>query len=68
MVMVQLRVDSEQALDRMRARAFVQGRTVSEVAQDVTARKMRFRPEPDSQHDTNDQRPGGHDRGQDDER
>ncbi|WP_435270227.1 ANTAR domain-containing protein [Streptomyces sp. 1222.5] len=67
MVMVQLPVDSVQALDRMRARAFVQGRTISDVAQDVTARKMRFRPEPDSQYDTTDQRPGGHDRGQDDE-
>ncbi|MCI3276749.1 GAF and ANTAR domain-containing protein [Streptomyces cylindrosporus] len=43
MVMVQLRVDPEEALDRMRARAFVQGRTVTEVARDVVARRLRLR-------------------------
>ncbi|MEU9206662.1 GAF and ANTAR domain-containing protein [Streptomyces sp. NPDC048415] len=42
MVMVQLGVDPQQALDRMRARAFAQGRTVSEVAHDVVLRKLRF--------------------------
>ncbi|MEV0219842.1 GAF and ANTAR domain-containing protein [Streptomyces sp. NPDC050704] len=47
MVMVQLGVDPQQALDRLRARAFTQGRTVTEVAQDVLARVLRFRPEAD---------------------
>lgn len=42
MVMVQLGVDPDQALDRLRARAFAQGRTVSEVARDVVARTFRF--------------------------
>ncbi|MFB8182276.1 GAF and ANTAR domain-containing protein [Streptomyces sp. NPDC055966] len=43
-VMVQLGVDPEEALDRMRARAFVQGRTVTEVARAVIARRIGFRP------------------------
>ncbi|MFF8861647.1 GAF and ANTAR domain-containing protein [Streptomyces sp. NPDC015139] len=47
MVMVQLDVDPEQALDRLRARAFADGRTVSQLAREVLARKLRFRPEPD---------------------
>ncbi|MFJ8031245.1 GAF and ANTAR domain-containing protein [Streptomyces sp. NPDC096032] len=47
MVMVQLDVDPEQALDRLRARAFAEGRTVSQLAREVLARKLRFRPEPD---------------------
>lgn len=42
MVMVQLRVGPEQALDRMRARAFSQGRMVSEVARDVVMRALRL--------------------------
>ncbi|MCZ0988502.1 ANTAR domain-containing protein [Streptomyces diastatochromogenes] len=42
MVMVQLDVDPEQALDRMRARAFAEGRTVTQVARKVLARKIRF--------------------------
>lgn len=46
MVMVQLDADPEQALDRMRARAFVEGRTVSQVAREVLARRLRFEPEP----------------------
>ncbi|PKW09133.1 ANTAR domain-containing protein [Streptomyces sp. 1222.5] len=46
MVMVQLDVDPEQALDRLRARAFADGRTVSQLAREVLARKLRFRPEP----------------------
>ncbi|MGQ4384002.1 GAF and ANTAR domain-containing protein [Streptomyces sp. SAS_270] len=45
MVMVQLDADPQQALDRMRARAFAQGRSVSQVAHDVVARKLRFWPE-----------------------
>ncbi|MFJ9834329.1 GAF and ANTAR domain-containing protein [Streptomyces sp. NPDC101169] len=51
MVMVQIEVDPEQALDRMRARAFAEGRTVSQVARDVLARKLRFQPEPDDPDD-----------------
>ncbi|MEW2565528.1 GAF and ANTAR domain-containing protein [Streptomyces sp. NPDC047070] len=47
MVMVQLGVDPEQALDRLRARAFSEGRTVTEVAQKVLARTLRFHPETD---------------------
>ncbi|GGW65653.1 GAF domain-containing protein [Streptomyces lucensis JCM 4490] len=42
MVMVQLDVDPEQALDRMRGRAYAEGRTVSQLARDVLARKLRF--------------------------
>ncbi|MFF9408259.1 GAF and ANTAR domain-containing protein [Streptomyces anandii] len=68
MVMVQLRVDSEEALDRMRARAFAEGRSVSQVARDVTARRLRFRPEPDNRHGGNDGRRGGDDTGWDGER
>lgn len=51
MVMVQMDVDPEQALDRMRARAFAEGRTVSQVAREVLARRLRFRPEPDGRDD-----------------
>ncbi|WP_328494026.1 GAF and ANTAR domain-containing protein [Streptomyces sp. NBC_00414] len=47
MVMVQLGTDPEQALDRLRAHAFSEGRTVTEVAQDVLARTLRFQPEAD---------------------
>ncbi|MFJ9816855.1 GAF and ANTAR domain-containing protein [Streptomyces sp. NPDC101151] len=47
MVMVQLDADPEQALDRMRARAFAEGRTISQIARKVLARRLRFRPEPD---------------------
>ncbi|MFJ9543330.1 GAF and ANTAR domain-containing protein [Streptomyces sp. NPDC101225] len=42
MVMVQSGLAPEQALDRMRARAFAQGRTVTEVAREVLARRLRF--------------------------
>ncbi|MET9730382.1 GAF and ANTAR domain-containing protein [Streptomyces sp. NPDC006458] len=47
MVMVQLGVDPADALDRMRARAFVEEATVSEVARDVVAHRLKFRPEAD---------------------
>lgn len=47
MVMVQLNVDPQQALDRLRARAFAQSRTVTEVARDVTARVLRLSDEDD---------------------
>ncbi|MFE5405388.1 GAF and ANTAR domain-containing protein [Streptomyces sp. NPDC056580] len=51
MVMVQIDADPEQALDRMRARAFAEGRTVSQVARDVLARRLRFRAERDGRDD-----------------
>ncbi|MET8766635.1 GAF and ANTAR domain-containing protein [Streptomyces sp. NPDC004658] len=47
MVMVQLDVDPEQALDRLRARAYADGRTVSQVAREVLTRRLSFRPETD---------------------
>ncbi|MFE7115529.1 GAF and ANTAR domain-containing protein [Streptomyces sp. NPDC057654] len=60
MVMVQLGVDPEQALDRMRAYAFVQGRTVTEVSQDVLARTVRFHPDTKPNHAAEDHgRPSG---------
>ncbi|WP_030342044.1 GAF and ANTAR domain-containing protein, partial [Streptomyces sp. NRRL S-1022] len=46
MVMVQLDVDSAQALDRLRARAYADGRTVSQAAREVLCRRLSFRPEP----------------------
>lgn len=42
MVMVQLGLDPGQALDRLRAHAFAEGRAVTEIARDVVARKMRL--------------------------
>ncbi|MEU3465620.1 GAF and ANTAR domain-containing protein [Streptomyces sp. NPDC006733] len=42
MLMVQLRVDPQHALARLRAYAFTQGRTVTEVAQDVIALRVIF--------------------------
>jgi hypothetical protein len=42
MVMVQLRVDPQHALARLRAYAFAQGRTVTDVARDVIERKLSF--------------------------
>ncbi|MFF4362023.1 GAF and ANTAR domain-containing protein [Streptomyces sp. NPDC001604] len=47
MVMVQLNLGAEQALDRMRARAFAQGRTVTEVAHDILVRTLRLGSETD---------------------
>ncbi|WP_221347987.1 GAF and ANTAR domain-containing protein [Streptomyces beigongshangae] len=49
MVMVQLGVHPEHALDRLRARAFTQGRTVTEVAREVLARTLCFRQTDDDQ-------------------
>ena len=47
MISVQLNVDLAEALALLRARAYVQGRRVSEVAADVVARRLRFDgPEP----------------------
>ncbi|MWA08497.1 GAF and ANTAR domain-containing protein [Streptomyces sp. BA2] len=45
MIMVQLGVDPQQALDRLRARAFVQGCTITAMAREVLARTVRFLPE-----------------------
>jgi hypothetical protein len=59
MVMMQLNADPGQALDRMRARAFVQGRTVSEVARDVVSRRLGFGPEPRGSHGQDSGRRGG---------
>ncbi len=39
MVMAQLRVDADEALVRLRARAFVQGRTVRDLAHEVVSRR-----------------------------
>ncbi|MGW2491267.1 GAF and ANTAR domain-containing protein [Streptomyces sp. NPDC001606] len=47
MVMVQLDLDPEQALDLLRAHAYAESRTVSQVARDVLARRLRFHPEPE---------------------
>jgi hypothetical protein len=59
MVMVQLGLDPGQALDRMRARAFTQGRTVSQVATDLVTRSFSFRSESDTEQDAEDDRPDG---------
>ncbi|MFI8933509.1 GAF and ANTAR domain-containing protein [Streptomyces sp. NPDC053474] len=48
MVMVQLGVDSQHALDLLRARAFAEGWGVSEAAREVVARRLRFRPDDDT--------------------
>jgi ANTAR domain/GAF domain len=42
MVMVQLGVSLEDALVRLRARAYADGRPLTEVAQDVVSRRLRF--------------------------
>ncbi len=47
MVAVQLEVPVAEALLRLRARAFSSGRLVSEVADDVVARRLRFSPDDD---------------------
>ncbi|MEU6242297.1 GAF and ANTAR domain-containing protein [Streptomyces sp. NPDC047024] len=44
MVMVQLDLPPEQALDRIRAAAFTEGRTVSELAHDIVLRRFGFGP------------------------
>ncbi|MEU2778156.1 GAF and ANTAR domain-containing protein [Streptomyces sp. NPDC007162] len=67
-MMVQLDADPEEALDRMRARAFVDGRTVTEVARDVVARRTRFRPEADGGPGDQQGRRDTGDDGPDDER
>ncbi|MFI6659117.1 GAF and ANTAR domain-containing protein [Streptomyces sp. NPDC050523] len=66
MVMVQLDLDPEQALDRMRARAFTQGRTVTEVARDVLARRLRFASERDVGSEGTRRRDAGGDGREDD--
>lgn len=44
MVLIQLGVDAQEALARMRGHAFVQGRLLIEVARDVIARRLTFTP------------------------
>lgn len=51
-----------------RARAFAQGRTVSEVAQDVVARRLGFRPDGDERPDPDEGGHGSSAEGQDGER
>jgi hypothetical protein len=63
MVMVQLGIEPEQALDRLRAHAFSQGRTVTEVAQEILARTLRFGPETDDDHPEGRRRGRGRGRG-----
>lgn len=46
MVAAQLDVNVAQALIRLRGHAFGHGRPLSEVAQDVVARRLRFTEEP----------------------
>ncbi|MEW2530847.1 GAF and ANTAR domain-containing protein [Streptomyces sp. NPDC047071] len=48
MVMVQLGVGPQYALDLLRARAFAEGRGVSEVAREVVGRRLRFRRDDDN--------------------
>ncbi|MER6731348.1 GAF and ANTAR domain-containing protein [Streptomyces puniciscabiei] len=47
MVMVQLDADSGQALARLRAHAYAHGRTISQVAREVLARRLHFHKEPE---------------------
>jgi hypothetical protein len=47
MVQVQLGVPTDQAFLMLRARAFADGRALSDVAADVVARRLRFSPEDD---------------------
>ncbi|WP_234341760.1 ANTAR domain-containing protein [Streptomyces sp. NRRL S-646] len=61
MVMVQLNLGAEQALDRMRARAFVQGRTVTEVARDILVRTLRLGSEADGGSEDASRRDAGDD-------
>jgi hypothetical protein len=42
MLIVQLRIGAEEALVRLRAYAYVNGRTLTEVARDVVARRLHF--------------------------
>ncbi|MFF4186284.1 GAF and ANTAR domain-containing protein [Streptomyces sp. NPDC001691] len=66
MVMVQLGLDPRQALDRLRARAFTQGRAVTEVARDVVRRVVRLSDTDDE--DAPEQGDGGKRDGLDEER
>ncbi|MFD8912211.1 GAF and ANTAR domain-containing protein [Streptomyces sp. NPDC059575] len=50
MVMVQLDLSPEQALDRIRAAAFAEGRTVGELAHDIVLRRFGFGAEPGGGH------------------
>jgi hypothetical protein len=59
MIMVQLGVGPQHALDRLRAHAFTQGRTITEAATDVLARTLRFHPEADDDPPEGPGRHGG---------
>ncbi|MEV6945013.1 GAF and ANTAR domain-containing protein [Streptomyces sp. NPDC051172] len=61
MVMVQLNLGAEQALDRMRARAFAQGRTVTEVAHDILVRTLRLGSETEGDSEDAGRRDAGDD-------
>ncbi|MEU7055541.1 GAF and ANTAR domain-containing protein [Streptomyces sp. NPDC046197] len=68
MVMVQLQLDPDQALDRLRARAFAESRTVTQVAKDVLARRLRFESEPGGGHGRDEGRRQAGDGGSEGER
>jgi hypothetical protein len=44
MIMIQLGIEIAEALSRLRAYAFAEGRSVTDVAREVVARKLRFSP------------------------
>jgi hypothetical protein len=44
MIMIQLGVEVAEALSRLRAFAFAEGRGLTDVARDVVARRLRFNP------------------------
>ncbi|MEJ8644479.1 ANTAR domain-containing protein [Streptomyces sp. MS1.HAVA.3] len=54
MLTVQLGVDVEEAFVRLRAYAYTHGRRLAEVAADVVARRLRFRPGTDDGFGTAD--------------
>jgi hypothetical protein len=45
MVAIQLGVSLIEALIRLRASAFVNDRPIAEIAEDIVARRLRFRPD-----------------------
>jgi hypothetical protein len=51
MVMVQLGVSLAEALSRIRAHAYAEGRRLDVVAADIIARRLRFEPDPPERHE-----------------
>jgi hypothetical protein len=49
MLIAQLGVPAEQAFARLRAHAYLEGRSVEHVAADIVARRLRLRPDPEAQ-------------------